>query len=87
MDARNQALMLRQIQQLSFVAVELQLYLDTHPEDQQALALFNSNHTELIQAVRQYEQVYGPLLSYGYSPNMQNYWSWVDSPWPWEIKY
>ncbi len=87
MDARNQALMLRQIQQLSFVAVELQLYLDTHPEDQQALALFNSNHNELIQAVRQYEQVYGPLLSYGYSPNMQKHWSWVDSPWPWEIRY
>ncbi len=87
MDTRNQVLMLRQIQQLSFVAVELQLYLDTHPEDQQALALFNSNHTELIQAVRKYEQAYGPMLSFGYSQNMQKYWSWVDSPWPWEIKY
>lgn len=87
MDARNRNQMLLLIQQLQFVAVELQLYLDTHPEDQQALALFNSNHTELIQAVRKYEQVYGPMLSFGYSPNMQKCWSWVDSPWPWEIKY
>ncbi|TYO96152.1 spore coat protein CotJB [Desulfallas thermosapovorans] len=87
MEQRNQVKMLLQIQQLSFVATELNLFLDTHPDDQQALAMFNQVHKDLLQAVRNYEQVYGPLLSFGYSPNVQNYWKWVDSPWPWEIKY
>ncbi len=87
MDNRNQAQMLIQIQQLQFAAIELNLYLDTHPYDQQVLALYNQAHQQLIKRVRDYEQVYGPLLSYGYSPAPQNYWAWAESPWPWELKY
>ncbi|WP_027365315.1 spore coat protein CotJB [Desulfotruncus alcoholivorax] len=87
MTDRNQAHMLLEIQQLSFIEVELNLYLDTHPEDQQALAMYNSTHQNLMQCVRKYESIYGPLVNFGYSPGMQNYWKWVDSPWPWEIKY
>ncbi len=87
MDNRNQVQMLLQIQQLSFVATDLNLYLDTHPNDQQALTMFNQVHKDLLQAVRSYEQTYGPMLNYGYSPNVQNCWKWIDSPWPWEIKY
>ncbi|MCG8400231.1 MAG: spore coat protein CotJB [Firmicutes bacterium] len=87
MDTRHQAQMLLRIQQLEFVTLELNLYLDTHPEDQQALTMFNQKHQELIQHVRNYEQTYGPLLNYGFSPAVHNYWQWVESPWPWEIKY
>jgi spore coat protein JB len=86
-DNGKQAQLLLQIQQLSFVASELNLYLDTHPQDQRALAMFNQTHQELMRHVRNYEQLYGPLLGYGYSPAAQNYWKWVDSPWPWEINY
>lgn len=87
MDHRNQVQMLLKIQQLSFVATELNLFLDTHPNDQQALGMFNQVHKDLLQAVCNYEKIYGPLLNYGYSPAMQNCWKWIDSPWPWEIKY
>lgn len=87
MDTRSQTHLLRQIQELQFVAVELNLFLDTHPQDQEALALFNQVHQELKQCVQIYEQKYGPLLSYGYSPAEQNCWKWVETPWPWEIKY
>ncbi len=87
MDAVQQVKMLRKIQELEFVATELQLFLDTHPDDRQALAKFNNTHKELLKHVRNYEQVYGPLLSFGFSPVMQNHWSWIDSPWPWEINY
>jgi len=86
-DNHNQAQWLHQIQQLEFVTAELNLYLDTHPEDQQALAMYNKAHHELMQALRNYEQIYGPLLSFGFSPVMHSYWKWVDSPWPWEIQY
>lgn len=87
MDSRHQVQMLRKIQELEFATLELNLFLDTQPQDQQALTLFNQLQQELMQCVRAYEQVYGPLLNYGFSPNMHNYWKWVDSPWPWQIKY
>ncbi|AEF93340.1 spore coat peptide assembly protein cotJB [Desulfotomaculum nigrificans CO-1-SRB] len=87
MDTRQQAQMLLQIQQLEFAAVELNLFLDTHPDDQQALALYNQVHQQLMQCVQNYEQYYGPLLSYGFSPARQNTWVWAETPWPWEIKY
>lgn len=84
----NQAQMLIRIQQLQFVAVELNLFLDTHPDDQQVLALYNQVHQELIQCVRTYEEACGPLLNYGYSPaGKAPRWLWAETPWPWEIKY
>lgn len=85
MDRHKQAQMLLNIQQLQFVTTELNLYLDTHPEDQRALAMFNQAHHDLMQSVHNYEQIYGPLLGFGYSPATHNHWKWVDSPWPWEI--
>lgn len=87
MKGQSQAQLLRRIQELSFVAVELNLYLDTHPDDQRALEMYNKVHRDLLQAVRNYEETYGPLLNYGYSPAHRDYWRWVESPWPWEIKY
>ncbi len=87
MENKNQAQRLIQIQQLQFTAVELNLFLDTHPNDQHVLALYNQVHQQLIESVRAYEQVYGPLLNYGYSPALQNYWAWAENPWPWELKY
>jgi len=85
MDNRNQAQMLLQIQQLEFVTLELNLFLDTHPNDRQALAMFNQAHRDLMLAVRSYEQTYGPLLNYGFSPNEHDCWKWTASPWPWQI--
>lgn len=87
MDTSHQAQLLSKIQQLEFTTLDLNLYLDTHPDDAQALAMFNQVHTELKQSVHSYEQMYGPLLNFGFSPATKNYWNWVDSPWPWEIKY
>lgn len=87
MENRNQAQLLNQIQQLQFAAVELNLFLDTHPGDQQALAAYNQVHQELMKCVRSYEQAYGPLLNFGYSPAPQNLWAWAETPWPWELKY
>lgn len=86
-DPRHMVQLLLQIQQLQFAAVELNLFLDTHPQDQQALAMFNRVHQELMQCVHSYEQMYGPLLNFGYSPAAQNSWKWVETPWPWELEY
>jgi len=79
--------LLRSIQELEFTALELNLYLDTHPDDPQALEYFNRTSEELANLKMQYEQQYGPLLSYGFGKNAANAkaWSWAESPWPWEM--
>ncbi|MDS1029223.1 spore coat protein CotJB [Bacillota bacterium LX-D] len=78
---------LRRIQELEFTAVELTLYLDTHPQEKEPLAMFNKISQELNKAKMAYEDRYGPLLSYGFSPNNGSTWQWTESPWPWEIEY
>ena len=79
--------LLSQIHELQFAALELQLYLDTHPEDTNAISMYNQYHTDLVRCVSEYETHYGPLLSYGFSPSPPNRWGWLDGPWPWEVNY
>jgi len=76
--------LLRQLQEVEFAAVELQLYLDTHPYDQRALMEYNGYANQLMMLKQQYEMLYGPLLNFGFSPNNNGAWRWIDSPWPWE---
>lgn len=82
----SQVQALRKIQELEFVAIELTLFLDTHPEDKEPLVKYNQVTKELNELKRAYESMYGPLTVFGYSPS-QYPWRWINSPWPWEIKY
>ena len=77
--------LLKRIQELEFIGVELNLYLDTHPDDIQALQHFNRVTDELEELKKQYEQICGPLLSYGFGKNPGNTWLWAQTPWPWEM--
>ncbi|WP_066636629.1 spore coat protein CotJB [Desulfolucanica intricata] len=83
---QDRLIMLRQIMELEFTAVELNLFLDTHPDSSEALNYFNQISEELRQAKAQYEMNYGPLMNYGFSPS-QYPWQWIEEPWPWEIDY
>ena len=67
-----------------FAAFDVQLYLDTHPNDTMALQLLNKyqgNHEELK---KQFEMLYGPISSHNTS--MSDRWMWIDNPWPWEME-
>jgi spore coat protein JB len=79
-------LMLREIQELEFTAIELNLFLDTHPQERAALRDFYAVRNQLMEAVRRYEEIYGPLTVTGCSPKTHQ-WLWIESPWPWEIEY
>lgn len=65
-----------------FAAWEMHIYLDTHPDDQRAIASRRA-YEEQANALRQeYEEKYGPITSPdGYGDGR---WNWVNSPWPWE---
>jgi spore coat protein JB len=76
--------MLEQIQAADFVLVELTLYLDTHPNDEQALQQFNQYSQYSNQLKKLFESKYGPLLQYGNSRS-EGAWKWSQGPWPWQI--
>ena len=74
--------MLSRIDEIQFVCVELNLYLDTHPEDEAAKADYLSYSEELNELITAYEAQFGPLQNFGHSPTEEG--SWVYSKWPWE---
>ncbi|MEZ3452800.1 MAG: spore coat protein CotJB [Oscillospiraceae bacterium] len=70
------------IQMYDFYLYELNLYLDTHPADRNALDLFKK-YTELRNAAYEaYINKYGPITADQSSTTER--FNWVDDPWPWE---
>lgn len=76
--------MLEELQQLDFALVELTLYLDTHPNDMQALQQFNQLAQQRQQSAHRFESCYGPLLQFGHSFSRYP-WQWAEPPWPWQV--
>ena len=74
--------LLKFITEVSFALNDVTLYLDTHPDDCEALKYYEKYKKQRHQAVCEYEKCYGPLLAY--NVNSDNKWSWICTPWPWE---
>lgn len=73
---------LSEVQVLAFAVQELALYLDTHPEDTEALELYRQ-YQQLYQKVSQaYEREKRPLNHA--APGRGDTYAWLDDPWPWE---
>ncbi len=72
--------MLMQIRELKFSVNDLALYLDTHPNDRNALNLHNQYSQDLRNLTNQYQKKFGPLTI----ECPCNKWRWIDLPWPWE---
>ena len=74
--------LLKQLTVLDFMAVDLQLYLDTHPQDMEALEKYNQTVMQADALRAKYEDKYGPLFSFRSIGG--NKYRWTDNPWPWE---
>ncbi|MFB9327492.1 spore coat protein CotJB [Paenibacillus aurantiacus] len=83
LDANYYAKLL-ELQQLDFALVELNLYLDTHPNDMQAVTQYNQLAQQRKQCAIHFEHQYGPLMNFGHSFSKYP-WQWVESPWPWQV--
>ena len=70
---------------LDFMAVDLQLYLNTHPCDNEALKKYNQIVTKADCFRTEYEKAYGPLYSFRSVNN--GAWNWIDDPWPWQCNF
>jgi spore coat protein JB len=76
--------LMEQLQTVDFVLVELTLYLDTHPDDTEAVNQFNQYAKERRRIKKLFESQFGPLIQFGNSYSGYP-WNWKDSPWPWQV--
>ena len=74
---------LHELQALGFAIVELGEYLDTHPDDADAFALFQSYAKLYAQGKETYEQQFGSLTQRGAAAG--DCYCWLKGPWPWEL--
>lgn len=78
----NAKILMREIDRASFAVDDITLYLDTHPEDQNALSYYHYVADLRRNAVNAYESQFGPLTIDGVRD--QNKWTWITGRWPWE---
>ncbi len=76
----EQEMMLRRIATLDFAIVELNLYMDTHPDDRDINIKLNDYKQQSDALKVQYQEKYGPLTS---RQMEENRWGWISDPWPW----
>ncbi len=80
MNCPNNALC--ELMALGFTINELGLYLDTHQNDKEALALY-LDYVKLAKEGRaRYESMYGPLQQTSVTASG---YTWLNDPWPWEV--
>ena len=79
---RRRAMM--RVYELGFVMVETVLFLDTHPQDAEALEYYCTMKEKYHEAVKYYTENFGPLQA----TNVEcgNYWIWASTPLPWEME-
>lgn len=78
----NRERLLEEVMAADFYLVELNLYLDTHPCDQNAINLLNQSIQRARMIRDNYERFYGPLTAMN---SFSKYpYQWIESPWPWE---
>jgi spore coat protein JB len=76
--------LMEELQAVDFVLVDLTLYLDTHPNDYEAIQQYNTCAKQRGLLKKQIESLYGPLQQYGNSYSGYP-WNWDDGPWPWQL--
>ena len=76
---------LHQLQAMRFAVSELGLYLDTHPEDKEATALFNQYVEQYAGALQMFERKRGSLEQMDSA--ISGTYEWIQDPWPWEYSF
>lgn len=84
MPNNEQAELLLNLNQLSFAAHDIRLYLDVHPNDTGMIKLYNQYQQQANNAIKTYEEKYGPILQNSLSE--ANKFSWEAHSWPWEME-
>lgn len=79
----EQAELLTSIDALDFAMIDLNLFLDVNPNNQEAIKLFNQYREQKERLTKEYENKFGPITLD--SDSLNSYpWAWNDMPWPWD---
>jgi spore coat protein JB len=76
--------LLKLITASKFMLEDLALYLNTHPNDEDAVKKYNNYVLECRKLKEAYECNYGMLTAH--DSLSLNEWQWVNNPWPWEYE-
>jgi len=79
----NKKDLLLNIQAVDILAIDLHLFLDTHPGDAEALAEYKKVNAYYSQLKSEYEKNYGPLTSSATKSAIDQE-RWINDPWPWK---
>lgn len=82
--SRNEGTLLSKIDQVSFILDDLTLYLDTHADDQNALALYKDYSAKRNELKKEFARTNYPLTRDCVIEGMNTAFSWQDGPIPWE---
>lgn len=81
----NRDELLQRLTALDFYIIDLNLYLNTHPDDRDAISNYNDMVVKARELRDQYEEKYGMLMA---TMSQSNYpWQWIDDPWPWQCDF
>ncbi len=76
--------LLQWINVVSFAVDDVKLFLDTHPNDENALAYFREYSKLRNQALKEYARHFGPLTIDTAAESCNDNWNWIHEPWPWQ---
>lgn len=81
MNQYDQKKLLDYINAVSFALVDTTLYLDTHPDDREALEQFRQFQNARNKAVKEYSQYFEALVLD--AAEIQDEFTWAVKSWPW----
>lgn len=79
---KSRAELMQNVQKYDFALYDLMLYLDTHPNCREAMALYHKYREKRREAVQEYVKCYGPIKALQSDTGKR--WNWGDGPYPWE---
>lgn len=68
----------------SFSVDDVKLFLDTHPDNKEALDYFREYSDLRNHALNEYARHFGPLTIDTATASCSDYWNWINEPWPWQ---
>ena len=81
---RSKSQLMQLINEVSFAVNDMNLHLDTHPDDKSAMEFMCDKIRIREEALKEYAMYYGPLTIATADDDCSNSWDWVMQPWPWE---
>ena len=82
-ESKSKAKLMKEIQMSTFAVVETNLFLDSHPNDTNALNALIKYSNKRKEAITEYQNSFGPLFIYS---DTSLPFSYVTQPFPWETE-